>query len=93
MFLPENFEEQCRNVIVKNSSNRTGFSDASLYNHGRKSFTDKGSIKQRIVQILGSQLNARLVSPENTDYLNIYGSWKARIRKNEGRPVFFVNNR
>src|ERR1700748_573572 len=35
---------------------------------------EKGSLKQRIVQILGNSLAPKLVSAqENTDYLNIYG--------------------
>lgn len=69
----------------------------SLSNHGQEIFhLDKGSIKQRIVQILGSQLNARLVSvQENTDYLNIYGfvGKPESAKKTRGDQYIFVNNR
>lgn len=57
---------------------------------------EKGSLKQRIVQILGSAYNAKLVSvQENTDYLNIYGfvGKPDTAKKTRGDQYFFVNNR
>jgi DNA mismatch repair protein MutL len=57
---------------------------------------EKGSLKQRIVQILGSSLTSKLVAvQENTDYLNIYGfvGKPETARKTRGEQYFFVNNR
>lgn len=57
---------------------------------------EKGSLKQRIVQILGSAYNAKLVSvQENTDYLNIYGfvGKPDTAKKTRGDQYFFVNSR
>lgn len=57
---------------------------------------EKGSLKQRIVQILGGAYNAKLVSvQENTDYLNIYGfvGKPDTAKKTRGDQYFFVNNR
>ncbi|HEY4286165.1 MAG TPA: DNA mismatch repair endonuclease MutL [Puia sp.] len=57
---------------------------------------EKGSLKQRIVQILGSSQAPRLVSvQENTDYLNIYGfvGKPETAKKTRGDQYFFVNNR
>jgi len=57
---------------------------------------EKGSLKQRIVQILGSAQAPRLVSvQENTDYLNIYGfvGKPETAKKTRGDQYFFVNNR
>jgi DNA mismatch repair protein MutL len=57
---------------------------------------EKGTLKQRIVQILGDNLNAKLVSvQENTDYLNIYGfvGKPEAAKKTRGDQYFFVNNR
>jgi DNA mismatch repair protein MutL len=57
---------------------------------------EKGSLKQRIVQILGSSHAAKLVSvQENTDYLNIYGfvGKPETAKKTRGDQYFFVNNR
>lgn len=55
-----------------------------------------GSLKQRIVHLLGSNYTAKLVNvQENTDYLNIYGfAGKPEIaKKTRGDQYFFVNNR
>jgi DNA mismatch repair protein MutL len=69
----------------------------SLTSSGQEVFhLDAGSLKQRIVQILGSQYNAKLVSVnEETDYLNIYGfvGKPETARKTRGDQYFFVNNR
>ncbi|HEX5023887.1 MAG TPA: DNA mismatch repair endonuclease MutL [Agriterribacter sp.] len=69
----------------------------SLTGNGQEIFhLEKGSLKQRIVHLLGSNYNARLVNvQENTDYLNIYGfAGKPDIaKKTRGDQYFFVNNR
>jgi DNA mismatch repair protein MutL len=69
----------------------------SLTSNGQEVFhLDAGSLKQRIVQILGSPYNAKLVSVnEETDYLNIYGfvGKPETARKTRGDQYFFVNNR
>ncbi len=57
---------------------------------------EKGSLKQRIVQILGASFASRLVSvQENTDYLNIYGfvGKPDTAKKTRGDQYLFVNNR
>jgi DNA mismatch repair protein MutL len=57
---------------------------------------EKGTLKQRILQTLGSSHNAKLVSvQENTDYLNIYGfvGKPETAKKTRGDQYFFVNNR
>jgi len=55
---------------------------------------EKGSLKQRIVQILGSSQAPKLVSvQENTDYLNIYGfvGKPETAKKNKRRSIFFLS--
>jgi len=57
---------------------------------------EKGSLKHRIVQILGNNYNAKLVSvQEQTDYMNIYGfvGKPETAKKTRGDQYFFVNNR
>jgi DNA mismatch repair protein MutL len=57
---------------------------------------EKGTLKQRIVQILGNHYNSRLVTvQEKTDYLNIYGfvGKPDTAKKTRGDQYFFVNNR
>lgn len=57
---------------------------------------EKGSLKQRIVQVLGNSYASKLVSvQENTDYLNIYGfvGKPDTAKKTRGDQYFFVNNR
>jgi DNA mismatch repair protein MutL len=57
---------------------------------------EKGSLKQRIVQVLGQHYNAKLVTvQEKTDYLNIYGfvGKPDTAKKTRGDQYFFVNNR
>ena len=57
---------------------------------------EKGSLKQRVVQILGSSFAPKLVSvQENTDYLNIYGfvGKPETAKKTRGDQYFFVNSR
>ena len=69
----------------------------SLTSNGQEVFhLEAGSLKQRIVQILGTPYNARLVSVnEETDYMNIYGfvGKPETARKTRGDQYFFVNNR
>lgn len=57
---------------------------------------ESGSLKQRIVQLLGNHYNARLVAvKEETDYMNIYGfaGKPDTAKKTRGDQYFFVNNR
>ncbi len=69
----------------------------SLTSNGQEVFhLEKGSLKQRIIQILGNNYNANLVSvKEETDYLNIYGfvGKPETAKKTRGDQYFFVNNR
>ncbi len=57
---------------------------------------EAGSLKQRIVQLLGGTYNAKLVTvKEETDYMNIYGfvGKPETAKKTRGDQYFFVNNR
>ncbi len=69
----------------------------SLTANGQQVFhLEPGTLKQRIVQLLGNQYNAKLVNvSEKTDYLNIRGfAGKAdAAKKTRGDQYFFVNNR
>ena len=69
----------------------------SLTSNGQEVFhLEKGSLKQRIIQILGNNYNAKLVSvKEETDYLTIYGfvGKPETSKKTRGDQYFFVNNR
>ena len=69
----------------------------SLTSNGQQVFhLEKGTLKQRIVQILGNNYAARLVSvQEKTDYMNIYGfvGKPETAKKTRGDQYFFVNNR
>ncbi len=69
----------------------------SLTSNGQEIFhLEPGTLKQRIVQILGNTYNAKLVSVgEKTDYMNIYGfvGKPETARKTRGDQYFFVNNR
>lgn len=69
----------------------------SLTSNGQQLFhLEKGSLKQRIVQLLGNQYNAKLVTvQEKTDYLNITGfvGKPDAAKKTRGDQYFFVNNR
>ena len=69
----------------------------SLSSNGQQVFhLDKGSLKQRVVQLLGNHYNARLVAvDEKTDYLNILGfvGKPDTAKKTRGDQYFFVNNR
>ena len=69
----------------------------SLVNNGQQLFhLEGGTLKQRILQLLGNNYNAKLVSvKEETDYLNIYGfvGKPETAKKTRGDQYFFVNNR
>lgn len=69
----------------------------SLVSNGQQVFhLDAGTFKQRIVQILGTNYNAKLVMvKEQTDYMNIYGfvGKPEAAKKTRGDQYFFVNNR
>jgi DNA mismatch repair protein MutL len=69
----------------------------SLSSNGQEVFhLEKGSLKQRIVQILGSSYSAKLVSvQEKTDYMNIIGfvGKPETAKKTRGEQYFFVNKR
>ena len=57
---------------------------------------ETGSLKQRIVQVLGAHYNARLVAVnQQTDYLDIRGfvGKPETSKKTRGDQYFFVNNR
>lgn len=69
----------------------------SLTSNGQEIFhLQKGTLKQRIVQVLGNNYNAKLVSvQEETDYMNIYGfvGKPETAKKSRGDQYLFVNNR
>jgi DNA mismatch repair protein MutL len=69
----------------------------SLTSNGQEVFhLEKGSLKQRIIQILGNNYSAKIVSvKEETDYINIYGfvGKPETAKKTRGDQYFFVNNR
>ncbi|HEY4337986.1 MAG TPA: DNA mismatch repair endonuclease MutL, partial [Puia sp.] len=75
-FLKSNSVE-LRHII--DEFNRVALSFPSIFfsltgNGQQMMHLEKGSLKQRVVQILGSNYTSKLVSvQENTDYLNIYG--------------------
>jgi DNA mismatch repair protein MutL len=57
---------------------------------------EAGNMKQRILQLLGNNYGAKLVSVnEETDYMNIYGfvGKPDTAKKTRGDQYFFVNNR
>ena len=69
----------------------------SLTSNGQQVFhLEKGTLKQRIVQILGNNYASKLVSvQEETDYMNIYGfvGKPETAKKTRGDQYFFVNKR
>lgn len=69
----------------------------SLTSNGQQLFhLEGGSLKQRIIQLLGTNYNAKVVSvKEETDYLNIHGfvGKPETAKKTRGDQYFFVNNR
>ncbi len=69
----------------------------SLTSNGQQVFhLEKGSLKQRIVQILGNNYSSKLVAvQEKTDYMNITGfvGKPDTAKKTRGDQYFFVNSR
>ncbi|HEX5654338.1 MAG TPA: DNA mismatch repair endonuclease MutL, partial [Chitinophagaceae bacterium] len=69
----------------------------SFTQNGQQLFhLEAGSLKQRIIQLLGNHYNAKLVTvKEETDYMNIYGfvGKPETAKKTRGDQYFFVNNR
>ncbi|MFI5134051.1 MAG: DNA mismatch repair endonuclease MutL, partial [Chitinophagales bacterium] len=69
----------------------------SLTSNGQQLFhLEAGTLKQRILQLLGNNYNAKLVSvKEETDYMNIYGfvGKPETAKKTRGDQYFFTNNR
>ncbi len=69
----------------------------SMTSNGQQIFhLEAGSLKQRILQVLGNHYNAKLVTvKEETDYLNIHGfaGKPETAKKTRGDQYFFVNNR
>ncbi|TDH23249.1 DNA mismatch repair endonuclease MutL [Segetibacter sp. 3557_3] len=69
----------------------------SLTSNGQQVFhLEAGSLKQRLIQILGTHYNTRLVNvKEDTDYMNVYGfvGKPETAKKTRGDQYFFVNNR
>lgn len=69
----------------------------SLNANGQELFhLEAGSLKQRVVQVLGAAYNAKMVNvKEETDYLNIYGfvGKPETAKKTRGDQYLFVNSR
>lgn len=69
----------------------------SLSSNGQQVFhLEKGTLKQRIIQILGNSYSSKLVAvQEQSDYMNIYGfvGKPETAKKTRGDQYFFVNNR
>lgn len=97
-FLKSNSAEM-RHIVDEFIRVALSFSDVffSLMANGQQVFhLERGSLKQRILQLLGNQYNAKLVNVgEETDYLNIRGFvGKAdAAKKTRGDQFIFVNNR
>jgi DNA mismatch repair protein MutL len=59
-------------------------------------YLEPGSLKQRIIQLMGNNYQTKLVSvKEETEYLNVYGfiGKPEAAKKTRGDQYFFVNNR
>ncbi|MGZ8523497.1 MAG: DNA mismatch repair endonuclease MutL [Chitinophagaceae bacterium] len=69
----------------------------SMTSNGQQVFhLEAGSLKQRIIQLLGNNYNTKLVTvKEETDYMNIYGfvGKPETAKKTRGDQYFFINNR
>jgi DNA mismatch repair protein MutL len=69
----------------------------SMTSNGQEVFhLEKGSLKQRVVQLMGNSYNTRLVQvEEKTDYLNVFGfiGKPDTAKKTRGDQYLFVNNR
>jgi DNA mismatch repair protein MutL len=97
-FLKSNAAEM-RHIVDEFTRVALSFPDIffSLTANGQQLFhLEAGSLKQRIVQLLGNNYNAKLVTvKEDTDYMNIYGfvGKPETAKKTRGDQYFFVNNR
>lgn len=97
-FLKSNTTE-LRNIIDEFSRVALAFPAIRfrLTSNGQEQFhLEPGSLKQRIVQLLGNSYNTKLVPvKEETDYLNIYGfvGKPETAKKTRGDQYFFVNSR
>lgn len=97
-FLKSNASEM-RHIIDEFIRVAMAFPDIffSLSSNGQEVFhLERGTLKQRIVQLLGAAYNARLVNvQEQTDYLNIGGfiGKPETAKKTRGDQYLFVNNR
>ncbi|MFN8289140.1 MAG: DNA mismatch repair endonuclease MutL [Chitinophagaceae bacterium] len=97
-FLKSNAAEM-RHIVDEFTRVALSFPDIqfSLTANGQELFhLEAGSLKQRIVQLLGNHYNAKLVAvKEETDYMNIYGfvGKPETAKKTRGDQYFFVNNR
>lgn len=69
----------------------------SLIANGQELFhLEAGNLKQRILQLLGNNYNAKVISAkEETDYMNIHGfvGKPETAKRTRGDQYFFVNNR
>jgi DNA mismatch repair protein MutL len=69
----------------------------SLTSNGQQLFhLEAGSLKQRVLQVLGNSYNTKVVAvKEDTDYLNIHGfvGKPETAKKTRGDQYLFVNNR
>lgn len=69
----------------------------SMTSNGQQVFhLEKGNLKQRIIQLMGSSYATRLVQvEEKTDYLNVFGfiGKPDTAKKTRGDQYLFVNNR
>lgn len=97
-FLKSNTSE-LRHIIDEFSRIALAFPNIqfSLNSNGQEVYhLEQGSLKQRIIKLLGSQFESKLVSVrEETDYMNISGfvGKPETARKTRGDQYFFVNNR
>ncbi len=97
-FLKSNASE-LRHIIDEFIHVAMAFPDVffSFTSNGQQIFyLEEGTLKQRIIQLLGNQYNTRLVPvKEDTDYLDIYGfvGKPETARKTRGDQYFFVNSR
>lgn len=97
-FLKSNTTE-LRNIIDEFTRVAMAFPDVkfSLVSNGQQVFMlERGSLKQRIVQLLGSQYGSKMVAiKDDTDYLNVHGfiGKPETARKTRGDQYFFINNR
>ncbi|MHB1920634.1 MAG: DNA mismatch repair endonuclease MutL [Chitinophagaceae bacterium] len=97
-FLKSN-QVELRHILEEFTRVALAFPDLffSLNSNGQEIFhLEKGSLKQRILQLLGPSYNAKIIPVKETaDYLSITGfvGKPEAARKSRGDQYFFVNNR